>query len=72
MLNGRDDFLFPLETSQLPLFRLLGTPPAHKRHVLYKGGHNVFDLQMIREILDWLDRYFGPASAATGPTAQAR
>jgi dienelactone hydrolase len=72
MLNGRDDFLFPLETSQLPLFRLLGTPPAHKRHVLYNGGHNVFDLQVIREILDWLDRYFGPAGAATGPAAQAR
>ena len=25
MLNGRDDFTFPVESSQEPLFRLLGT-----------------------------------------------
>ena len=30
MLNGRDDFTFPIETSQEPLFRLLGTPAADK------------------------------------------
>ena len=28
MLNGRDDFTFPIETSQIPMFRLLGTADA--------------------------------------------
>ena len=31
MLNGRYDFFFPYETSQLPYFELLGTPEAHKK-----------------------------------------
>jgi eukaryotic-like serine/threonine-protein kinase len=61
MLNGRDDFLFAVESSQLPLFRLLGTRPADKRHVLYEGGHGVITrLDVIKESLDWLDRYLGP------------
>jgi eukaryotic-like serine/threonine-protein kinase len=61
MLNGRDDFRFPLETSQRPLFRLLGTPEKDKRHVLYDGGHDVaIRLDLIKEALDWLDRYLGP------------
>ena len=30
MLNGRDDFSFPLEASQLPLLRQLGTPRKTK------------------------------------------
>ena len=30
MLNGRDDFTFPVESSQEPLFHLLGTPPAEQ------------------------------------------
>jgi hypothetical protein len=30
MLNGRDDFTFPIETSQEPLFRLLGTPGSRQ------------------------------------------
>jgi dienelactone hydrolase len=64
MLNGRDDFRFPLETSQRPLFRLLGTPEKDKRHVLYDGGHDVaIRLDLIKEALDWLDRYLGPVKA---------
>jgi eukaryotic-like serine/threonine-protein kinase len=64
MLNGRDDFILPLETSQLPLFRALGTPEADKKHVLYPGGHiNLMTRpEVIAEILDWLDRYLGPVS----------
>jgi eukaryotic-like serine/threonine-protein kinase len=61
MLNGRYDDLFPLESSQLPLFRLLGTPAKDKRHVLYDAGHG--DLphkEEVRESLDWLDKYLGP------------
>jgi dienelactone hydrolase len=60
MLNGRYDFYFPVETSQRPFFRLLGTPPQHKRQVISEGGHSVPRTQLIAEILTWLDRYLGP------------
>ena len=59
MLNGRYDFFFPLETSQKPMFARLGTPDAHKRHVVADGGHDVPRDLLIRELLDWLDRYQG-------------
>ncbi len=61
MLNGRYDFESPVETSQLPLFRLLGAPEKDKRHVLFDSGHVLSPkTQVIKEILDWLDRYPGP------------
>jgi len=60
MLNGRYDQFFPLETSQLPLFRLLGTPQDQKRHVVYEAGHLMPRTLTIRETLDWFDRYLGP------------
>ncbi len=60
LIGMRDDFIFPLETSQRPLFRLLGTPEPEKRHALFEGGHIVPIKDAIREILDWLDRYLGP------------
>ena len=41
MLNGRYDHFFPVESSQLPLFRLLGTPEKDKKHVIYETGHAV-------------------------------
>jgi cephalosporin-C deacetylase-like acetyl esterase len=60
MLNGRDDFTFPIETSQLPMFRLLGTREPDKAHVLYDGGHVFPFARIMKGTLDWLDRYFGP------------
>jgi formylglycine-generating enzyme required for sulfatase activity/tRNA A-37 threonylcarbamoyl transferase component Bud32/dienelactone hydrolase len=60
MLNGRYDFFFPIETSQIPLFRLLGTPADAKRHVVYDGSHFVPRGVLMRETLDWLDRWLGP------------
>jgi dienelactone hydrolase len=61
MLNGRYDASFPLESSQLPLFHLLGTPDKDKRHMIYDAGHgNLPRRQEIRESLDWLDKYLGP------------
>jgi len=61
MLNGRYDDFFPLETSQLPLFRLLGTPDRDKKHVIYEAGHgDLPSREEIRETLDWLDKYLGP------------
>jgi serine/threonine protein kinase/dienelactone hydrolase len=60
MLNGRYDFIFPGATSQEPMFRLLGTPQEQKRRVVYETGHNIPRNEMIKESLDWLDRYLGP------------
>jgi dienelactone hydrolase len=64
MLNGRDDFQFPLETSQIPLYRQLGTLENNKKHWLIEGGHAtpVTRLDMVKQALDWLDRYLGPVS----------
>ncbi|MGE5715199.1 MAG: SUMF1/EgtB/PvdO family nonheme iron enzyme, partial [Acidobacteriota bacterium] len=60
MLNGRYDNSFPVESSQLPLFRLLGTPEKDKKHLLYDSGHAPPLKDYIHESLDWLDTYLGP------------
>jgi eukaryotic-like serine/threonine-protein kinase len=62
MLNGRDDFIFPVDRSQIPLLRALGTPESDKRHILFDGGHVNLQTRMdlIGDILRWLDRYLGP------------
>jgi dienelactone hydrolase len=59
MLNGQYDHYFPVETAQRPMFRLLGTPPDRKRQVIAEGGHFVPRTQVVKETLDWLDRYLG-------------
>jgi dienelactone hydrolase len=59
MLNGRDDFTFPIETSQKPMFRLLGTAEADKRHIIYDGGHVFPFVRIQKDTLDWLDKYLG-------------
>ena len=60
MLNGRDDFMFPVNSSQLPLFHLLGVPYSQKRHVLFDSGHVPPNKPVVTETLVWLDRYLGP------------
>ena len=62
MLNGHDDSMSPVETSQNPLFKALGTPEKDKRHIIYPGGHGDFidRLEVVKEALDWLDHYLGP------------
>jgi cephalosporin-C deacetylase-like acetyl esterase len=60
MLNGRFDFYFPVGPSQDPMFRLLGTPREQKRRVLYDTGHGLPRDEVIKETLNWLDRYLGP------------
>jgi eukaryotic-like serine/threonine-protein kinase len=63
MLNGELDFFFPVETSQRPMFDLLGTPPVDKQWLVYPGGHSVPRVEMIKESLHWLDRYLGSVNA---------
>ena len=64
MINGRHDFFFPYEASQLPMFRLLGTPPEHKRHRVFESGHAPMERkEAMKEILDWFDRYLGPVGS---------
>ena len=60
MVNGRDDYIFPLETSQIPLFRHLGSLEKDKRHFVVEGGHGPLTQEVVRETLAWLDRYLGP------------
>ena len=55
------DDLFPVE-SQETMFRLLGTPPERKRHVLFEAGHAVLPVRpMMAETLDFFDRYLATA-----------
>jgi eukaryotic-like serine/threonine-protein kinase len=59
MVNGRFDYIFPLEAQQL-LFDSLGTPPADKRYALYDYGHGSPPrAELLRETLAWLDNYLG-------------
>jgi len=60
MVNGRLDEVLPVETSQLPLFRLLGSPADQKRHVLLNSGHGSPPrAEVLRETLGWYDKYLG-------------
>ncbi len=60
MLNGELDFFFPAESSQRPMFDLLGTPPQDKKQLTFPRGHTVPKPDLIRESVAWLDRYLGP------------
>jgi len=60
MLSGRYDFSYPSASSQEPMFRLLGTPVEHKRRIIYEAAHDIPRHDLIRDSLDWLDRYLGP------------
>ncbi|MBN2129790.1 MAG: protein kinase [Sedimentisphaerales bacterium] len=63
MINGKDDYAAPYETSQRPMYEFLGTPEAFKEHKPYPCGHGVLSLfsnQVHQDVVDWLDRYLGP------------
>lgn len=62
MLNGKYDFIFSYETSQLPFYELLGTQKEHKKMFVYEGGHSVPRTELVKETLVWLDRYLGPVN----------
>ena len=62
MLNGRDDFLFPLDSVARPLFSLLGAPADRKRLAVHEGGHIPPLNELIRDVLGWFDQYLGPVA----------
>ena len=64
MLNGEHDNYFPVETAQKPLYRLLGTPLADKKMIVYPSGHLVPRVEFMKETLAWLDQYLRPAQRA--------
>jgi serine/threonine protein kinase/formylglycine-generating enzyme required for sulfatase activity/dienelactone hydrolase len=61
MVNGRYDYVFSVENAQNPMFRMLGTPEADKKHVLLETPHDVTEdrPRLTKEVLDWLDKYLG-------------
>jgi hypothetical protein len=61
MVNGRYDATFPLASGQEPLFRMLGTADADKRHVVFDTPHDVRLRRpdLIKEVLAWYDKYLG-------------
>ena len=63
MVNGIEDAVFPSETSQKPLFNLLGS--EEKYHSEIQAGHGISGThrsQVVRETLEWLDRHLGPVN----------
>ncbi len=62
MINGRFDFVFPVDKVQKPMFRWFGTPEKDKRHVVLDTTHYalVARNEVVREVLGWLDKYLGP------------
>jgi eukaryotic-like serine/threonine-protein kinase len=60
MINGRYDFIFPVGSSQGPMFRFLGTSVRDKRYAIFDAGHVVPTDLTVKEALDWLDHYLGP------------
>jgi len=59
MLSGKYDSVLPYELSQKPFFRLLGTPPAKKKQVVFEGGRFLPRPQIVQKALGWLDQYLG-------------
>jgi eukaryotic-like serine/threonine-protein kinase len=60
MIAGREDFVRPLELNQRPLFAALGVPADEKRLAVLDGGHIPPRMNdVVREVLDWLDRWLG-------------
>ena len=63
MFNGRYDSFFPVDTAIMPFYDNLGTPEADKQLTLTDANHFIAAYnadQLIRETLDWLDKYLGP------------
>jgi hypothetical protein len=53
--------MMPYDLSQQPFFAMLGAPADKKRLARLTGGHVPTNrLEIMREVVDWLDRQLGP------------
>jgi eukaryotic-like serine/threonine-protein kinase len=59
MISGEFDPVFPRETDQLPLYEFLGTPAERKEWYEVPAAHGVPKDVVVRQTLDWFDRYLG-------------
>ena len=55
LLNGRYDYFFPYQSSQLPLYNLLNLDKENKRHVVVEEAHYVPQHLVIEETLNWIN-----------------
>jgi len=61
LVTGRNDFTFPYESSQRPLFNMLGTPEDQKRHIAVDWGHLPPGYtELSRHLIQWSDQTLGP------------
>lgn len=56
LLNGRYDFYFPYQSSQLPLFNLMNLDNDSKRHVVVDYAHYVPTHIVREETLEWINK----------------
>jgi hypothetical protein len=59
MINLTADYFYPLETSALPFYELLGAKPKDMV-LMERAGHYVPRNRVITETLDWFDRFPAP------------
>jgi hypothetical protein len=64
MLNGQYDTVFEYETSQLALFRQLGTPASDKSIHMTPNGHITPMEDAIPRALAWFNKYLGGTPGA--------
>jgi len=61
MVNGRYDFTFPPDQSQVPMFAMIGTPEPDKVRKVFDTPHDVplAKPALSKEVLAFLDKYLG-------------
>jgi dienelactone hydrolase len=58
LISGKYDWIF---LGKDALVKMLGTPPADKKVVFFDTAHDVSEQRpdLVREVVAWLDKYFG-------------
>ncbi len=60
MVNSKQDMFFPMNSSQIPMFELLGTDTERKLHNVYDVSSHIIPRNILsRDIKYWLDTYLG-------------
>ncbi len=60
LINGRNDSMHHYDTGQVPFFEAIDVPESDKEFVVLDAGHIPPWNEVIRQSLDWLDRWLGP------------